>query len=281
MSQRRKPTNSKVRRESTSFEEPSTPEDQTNYNLTLESNRKSRSTIRKEQPQVKLGAKEKNQRQEIIRGRIITERTDSSSPETSRERNVRTVKTKALKPSNLQQSRQKESSSGETVLFRTPSPTGRKPPILKRGPRATNQQNLENISPQPGTSRDVRRPINRSPQRGVPQQAATNPAPNRRKSKFPIKTQDPCLREIYKLQLSTNLLIPKLPFSRMIRELLHEHSISTTRITPTALTCLQESSEMYLVNLFADSYRCTLHRERVTLAVKDLQLVRYIRSNVS
>lgn len=49
------------------------------------------------------------------------------------------------------------------------------------------------------------------------------------------------------------------------------------RITPEALAALQESAEMFIVQLFEDSYLCTSHRGRVTLQVNDMQLVRYLR----
>lgn len=85
------------------------------------------------------------------------------------------------------------------------------------------------------------------------------------------------LREITRLQLSTALLIPKLPFARLIREVLMEYRNRNLRITPEALLCLQESSEIYLVQMFEDAYRCTLHRDRVTLMPKDMNLALYLR----
>uniref|UniRef100_A0A1Q3EWP2 Putative histone H3.3 type 2 n=1 Tax=Culex tarsalis TaxID=7177 RepID=A0A1Q3EWP2_CULTA len=85
------------------------------------------------------------------------------------------------------------------------------------------------------------------------------------------------LREITRLQLTTDLLIPKLPFARLIREVLQQYSHRGLRITPEALLCLQESSEIYLVQMFEDAYRCTLHRDRVTLMPKDMNLALYLR----
>lgn len=85
------------------------------------------------------------------------------------------------------------------------------------------------------------------------------------------------LREITRLQLTTDLLIPKLPFARLIREVLQQYSQRNLRITPEALLCLQESSEIYLTQMFEDAYRCTLHRERVTMMPKDMNLALYLR----
>lgn len=49
------------------------------------------------------------------------------------------------------------------------------------------------------------------------------------------------------------------------------------RITPASLGALQESAETYLIQLFEDSYACTIHRNRLTLAVKDMWLTKYLR----
>lgn len=289
-----------VRRElnSPSFQEPSTPEDQTNYNLSLESNRQSRPMERR-QPQ----KKGKNKRSENIRGRTATLRSDSNSPNSSREINVRgrtatsyssspinvnLVKSNVLQPSNVQRASQRNSSSTDDNVFRTPSPKKVQQSNLRRQtPRKeitkqTGRQNRENQSPQPGTSRDFLRETETNRRANVQQAAPKKTAPpNKRKSLKPVKSSIPLLREIYKLQTTTHNLIPKLPFSRLIRELLIGNSISVSRITPTALVALQDCAEMYLVHLLADAYRCTLHRSRVTLKVEDIQLVAYIRSHVA
>lgn len=49
------------------------------------------------------------------------------------------------------------------------------------------------------------------------------------------------------------------------------------RITSESLSALQESAETYLIQLFEDSYACTVHRNRLTLAVKDIWLAKYLR----
>ncbi|KAL6050645.1 centromeric DNA-binding histone H3-like protein cse4, variant 2 [Balamuthia mandrillaris] len=63
------------------------------------------------------------------------------------------------------------------------------------------------------------------------------------------------IREIRKLQRSTDLLIPKLPFARVVRELAKAYLADTEfRWQAQALLALQESAEMYLVQLFEDAY---------------------------
>lgn len=78
--------------------------------------------------------------------------------------------------------------------------------------------------------------------------------------------------------LFAGLLIPKLSFSRLVREILIDVSrVPDIRVTPEFLLALQEASELYLVQFFQDSYLCTLHRGRVTLIPKDMQLAMRLR----
>jgi len=84
------------------------------------------------------------------------------------------------------------------------------------------------------------------------------------------------LREIRQYQKSTNLLIAKLPFQRLVREIAQGFK-KDVRFQSTAVMALQEAAEMYLVGLFEDTNLCALHAKRVTIAPKDIQLARRIR----
>jgi len=84
------------------------------------------------------------------------------------------------------------------------------------------------------------------------------------------------LREIRRFQKSTELLIRKLPFSRLVREIAREFK-PDIRFQSSALGALQEASEAYLVSLFEDTNSCALHAKRVTIMAKDMQLARRIR----
>jgi len=84
------------------------------------------------------------------------------------------------------------------------------------------------------------------------------------------------LREIRKYQKSTETLIPKLSFQRLVREICMDIK-ADTRFQSIALLALQEAAEGYLVSMFEDSYLCALHGKRVTLMVRDMQLARRIR----
>ena len=84
------------------------------------------------------------------------------------------------------------------------------------------------------------------------------------------------LREIRRYQKSTELLLRKLPFQRLVREVASEYK-SDLRFQATAIAALQEATEAYMVSLFEDSNLCAIHGKRVTVMPKDMQLARRIR----
>ncbi|GFU29797.1 histone H3.3 type b, partial [Nephila pilipes] len=76
------------------------------------------------------------------------------------------------------------------------------------------------------------------------------------------------------------LLILKLPFSRLVKEILDEMSETKYRWAVKAVEALQESSEYYLVSLFEDAQLCAFHAGRVTVMKRDLQLARRLRGRL-
>jgi len=88
------------------------------------------------------------------------------------------------------------------------------------------------------------------------------------------------LREIRKYQKSTDLLIRKLPFQRLVRDVAQDYK-SDLRFQSSAVLALQEASEAYLVGLFEDTNLCAIHAKRVTIMPKDMQLARRIRGERS
>ncbi|CAG8436194.1 7098_t:CDS:2 [Funneliformis caledonium] len=88
----------------------------------------------------------------------------------------------------------------------------------------------------------------------------------------PIRPQKPkryrpgtvALREIRHYQKTTNLLLRKLPFSRVVREIAidilgPQSSVSSSvgyRWQSAAILALQEATEAYLIHLFEDAYAC-------------------------
>nr|XP_003416455.2 uncharacterized protein LOC100666562 [Loxodonta africana] len=84
------------------------------------------------------------------------------------------------------------------------------------------------------------------------------------------------LREIRRYQKSTELLIRKLPFQRLVREIAQDFK-TDLRFQSSAVMALQEACEAYLVGLFEDTNLCAIHAKRVTIMPKDIQLARRIR----
>ena len=100
---------------------------------------------------------------------------------------------------------------------------------------------------------------------------------------FPIKKRcyrpgTLALREIRKYQKTTDLLIKKAPFIRLVKEILHGKLGKTEiRMQHIAAEALQEAAEYYITNLFDDANLCALHAKRITLQPKDIQLAMRIR----
>lgn len=84
------------------------------------------------------------------------------------------------------------------------------------------------------------------------------------------------LREIRRYQKTSDLLIPKLPFQRLVREIALSFN-PFIRFQSVAVQALHEAAEAFLLGIYQDAYLCTLHRRRVTLEPKDITLVRRIR----
>ena len=84
------------------------------------------------------------------------------------------------------------------------------------------------------------------------------------------------LKDIRHYQGSTALLIRRLPFQRLVREIAQDFK-TDLRFQSAAIMCLQEASEAYLVKLFDDANLCAIHAGRVTIMPKDILLARRIR----
>ena len=83
------------------------------------------------------------------------------------------------------------------------------------------------------------------------------------------------LKDIRHFQASTALPIRKLPFQRVVREIAQDKT--DLQFQSTAVLCLQEAMEAYLVRLFDDANLCAIHAGRVTIMPKDIQLARRIQ----
>jgi len=146
---------------------------------------------------------------------------------------------------------------------------------------------IEPLSPMPspemspGRSPDSQRPatpydITPSPRSGRSyDRNRSSPHPDSRR-RIRARPGTNAIREIRRLQRTTDLLLRKAPFQRVVREIaMRQHK--GLRWQSQAVIALQEASEAYLVALFEDTNLCALHGKRVTIMPKDMQLARRIR----
>jgi histone H3 len=111
--------------------------------------------------------------------------------------------------------------------------------------------------------------VRRRPNEAVPGQG--------QRKKRRMRPGERALKEIRQYQLSTDLLLRRLPFARLVREIQQGLSRQTYLWQATAILALQEAAEAHLVGLFEDSNLCAIHAKRVTIMPKDMQLARRIR----
>ncbi|OIV96989.1 hypothetical protein TanjilG_31880 [Lupinus angustifolius] len=84
------------------------------------------------------------------------------------------------------------------------------------------------------------------------------------------------LKEIKKYQKSTENLIPKLPFQRLVQEI-GQKIKPGLRFQDIAIASLQEAAEAYVVKLFEDTLFCATHAKRVTIVPDDMKLARMMK----
>ncbi|KAJ7129567.1 histone-fold-containing protein [Mycena epipterygia] len=157
---------------------------------------------------------------------------------------------------------------------------------MRRGATGSKRKAANNSSDPPTPAKKAKMTARKSTGGKPPRKSTggniTAPAP--RKKRFRPGTV--ALREIRKYQKSTDLLLRKLPFARLVREIASEMTTDMNdnympgadlRWQSTALMALQEATEAYLVHLFEDANLCAIHAKRVTIMQRDIQLARRIR----
>ena len=88
------------------------------------------------------------------------------------------------------------------------------------------------------------------------------------------------LREICRYQRSTELLIRRLPFQRLVKEISQDF-MPRIQFASGAILALQEAAEAYLIGLFKDTNLCAIHAKCITIMSKDIQLARHIHGERS
>ena len=124
----------------------------------------------------------------------------------------------------------------------------------------------------------------KQPRKGVASKSAKGKAPTTAgvgvKKPHRFRPGTVALRDICRFQKSTELLIRKLPFQRLVREIAMDFQ-NDLRFQSSAILALQEAAEAYMVGLFEDTNLCAIHAKRVTIMPKDMQLARRIRGDRS
>lgn len=193
---------------------------------------------------------------------------ESEQEETPQRPKTNKATTAAQKKGNKAPPPPESESEDETP---SPEPQNRSSRSLIRQPRAPSAP-----TPKPAGKPAKKAPVKKSTAQPAPPAKKVPAKPvgaARRKQTIPV------LREMQRLQSSTECQIPRAPFSRLVRELMERVELrgAQMRITPQALEALRESSESFLVQVFSDAYLITLNRKQVTLAPKDIQLVMFLR----
>ena len=102
------------------------------------------------------------------------------------------------------------------------------------------------------------------PAKGGIKKGASSQDGEKRKNRF--KPGTVALREIRRYQQSTNHMIPRAPFARLVRFICQENfNNNDLRFSSKSLSALQEAAEAYLTGLFEDANMCCLHAKRLTL----------------
>jgi len=151
--------------------------------------------------------------------------------------------------------------------------TGGKSPRKPKQPKQSTP-----LSKPPSSSKVPRKSLMQAPSKSPknyksPKSPKTPKSPRIRRYRAGTKA----LMEIRRYQKTSDLLIPKLPFSRVIREVVQSVAAADMRFQAVAILALQEAAEAFLVTLFEDSILCAIHARRVTLMPKDMDLARRIR----
>ena len=143
-------------------------------------------------------------------------------------------------------------------------------------PAANDHAWLRRHKPLPGRAKQLRSQLQAKSlcKKGTAQPAEGGKKPHR------YRPGTVALQEICRYQKSMKLLIRRLPFQRLVREIAQDYK-SRLNFASGAILALQEAAEAYLVGLFEDTNLCTIHAKHITIMPKDIQLARRIRGECS
>jgi len=87
------------------------------------------------------------------------------------------------------------------------------------------------------------------------------------------------LFKIRRYQKSTELLIRRLPFQRLVREIAQDFGEQSWRFSGTAVTILQSAAEAHLVKLLEDANLVAIHAKRKGVKSSDLNVLHLVQEN--
>lgn len=147
-------------------------------------------------------------------------------------------------------------------------------PMAKGGKAPRKQAAPKKKVPKPPSKKE--RALYKKTAGKVPRNTTTAAGKGGIKKTHRFKPGTVALREIRRYQKSSEMLIRKLPFQRLVREIAIDFK-TDLRFQAAAVEALQDASESYLVGLFEDGNLCAIHAKRVTIMPKDIHLARRIR----
>ncbi len=141
---------------------------------------------------------------------------------------------------------------------------------------AAAPMDIEQEIVEPKPAKKARKSVKKPRKNAAAADAATGVAGavgKRKKRTFKRGTK--ALREIRQYQKSTELLLRKLPFQRLVREVAGDVK-SDLRFQASAMAAMQEASEAYLAVIMEETNQIAIHTKRQTISDKDMQLARRI-----
>jgi len=93
-----------------------------------------------------------------------------------------------------------------------------------------------------------------------------------KKRKYRFKSGTVTLRDIKKLQTTTNLLVQKGPFRKIVKQITAEMGVKIL-YQKKAIEALQEAVEGYVIEKFKDANKHAKHAKRKTICIADLQMI--------
>ena len=134
-------------------------------------------------------------------------------------------------------------------------------------------ENLKVLAPSDTTWLKAHKPL--LGQAKPPQKRGTGqPAAPKKPHRYRPGTVALC--EICQFQKSTELLIRRIPFQRLVWEIAQDFK-GRLNFASGAILALQEAAEAYLIGLFKDTNLCAIHAKHITIMPKDIQLARCIQ----